>query len=66
MCLIYMLYNSYNLTLAKEAESMTTRTQKRRNTRKRNKMLNSLFHVLLAVSGSIVFLVWAFEFGATL
>jgi hypothetical protein len=45
---------------------MTTRTQKRRNTRKRNKMLNNLFHVLLAVSGSIVFLFWAFEFGGTL
>ena len=45
---------------------MTTRTQNRRNTRKRNKMLNNLFHVSLAVSGSIVFLVWAFEFGGTL
>ena len=45
---------------------MVSRTQKRRNTRKRNKMLNGLFHVLLAVSGSIVFLVWAFEFGGTL
>jgi len=52
--------------MAQEAESMTTRTQKRRNTRKRNKMLNNLFHVLLAVSGSIVLLVWAFEFGGTL
>ena len=45
---------------------MTTRTQKRRNTRKRNKMLNNLFHVLLAVSGSIVLLVWALEFGGSL
>ena len=45
---------------------MVSRTQKRRNTRKRNKMLNGLFHVLLAVSISIVFLVWAFEFGGTL
>ena len=45
---------------------MTTRTQKRRNTRKRNKMLNSLFHVLLVASGSIVLLVWAFEFGSAL
>ena len=61
-----MLYNKDKLTMAQEAESMTTRTQNRRNTRKRNKMLNNLFHVLLAVSGSIVLLVWAFEFGGTL
>ena len=45
---------------------MVSRTQKRRNTRKRNEILNSSFHLLLAVSGSIVLLVWAFEFGGTL
>lgn len=45
---------------------MISRTQKARNTRKRNKMLNNLFHILLAVSGSIVFLAWAFEFGGSL
>jgi hypothetical protein len=43
-----------------------TRTQKRRNDRKRNKMLNNLFHILLAVSGSIIFLAWAFQFGGSL
>ena len=45
---------------------MTTRTQRRRNNRKRNKILNSLFHALIVASGSIVLLVWAFEFGSAL